>query len=95
MAGSAIQHKMNGPRVDVKRLLRVLFFSTVFPFSVMLLVDYYSGLWPVLALFSLVIILPIGTFLTSRAALDEMNKVIAEVAPTESDEIDERPDAPL
>ena len=84
---------MNGPRVDVKRLLRVLFFSTVLPFSEMLILDYYSGLWPVLALFSVVIILPIGTFLTSRAALDEMNKVIAEVAPPESDDIDDRSDA--
>ena len=95
MAGSAIQHKMNGPRVDVKRLFRVLFFSTVLPFSVMLLLDYSSGLWPILALFSVVIVLPIGTFFTSRAALDEMTKVIAEVAPPESDDIDDRPDAPL
>ena len=86
---------MNGPRVDVHRLLRVLFFSTVFPLSVMLLLDYYSELWPVLALFSLVIILPIGTFLTSRAALDEMNKVIAEVAPPESDDIDDWSDTSL
>jgi hypothetical protein len=86
---------MNGPRVDVKRLLRVLFFSTVLPLSAMTLFDYYSGLWPVLTLFSLVIILPIGTFLTSHAALDEMNKVIAEVAPLESDDIDDRSDTSL
>lgn len=50
-----------------------------------MLIDYYAGWWPVLTLFSLIIFLPIGAFFTSRAALDEMNKVIAEVAPPEPD----------
>ena len=55
--------------------------STLLPLSVMMLIDYYAGWWPILTLFSLVIFLPIGALFTSRAALDEMNKVIAEVAP--------------
>lgn len=90
MVGSAIQHNMNAARVDVWRLIRVLFFSTLLPLSTMMLVDYYSGLWPVLTIFSLIIILPIGTLLTSRAALDEMNKVIAKVAPPDSVDVDNR-----
>lgn len=55
--------------------------SALVPLSVLMLIDYYAGWWPVLTLFSLLIILPIGALFTSRAALDEMNKVIAEVAP--------------
>ena len=50
-----------------------------------MLIDYYAGSWPILTLFSLIIFLPFGAFFTSRAALDEMNKVIAEVAPPEPD----------
>ena len=60
--------------------------SALIPLSVLMLIDYYAGWWPVLTLFSLLIVLPIGALFTSRAALDEMNKVIAEVAPPAAEE---------
>ncbi len=85
---SAIQHDMNGPRIDIQRLLQVLFLSMLLPLSVMILLDYLVGFWPFLTIISLTIILPIGTLLTSRAVLIEMNKVIAEVAPLDGDNVD-------
>ncbi len=85
---SAIQHDMNGPRVDVRRLLKVLLLSMLLPLGAMIVLDYFVGTWPFLTIISLAVILPIGTLLTSRAALTEMNKVIAEVAPPDDDDVD-------
>ena len=79
---------MNGPRVDVQRLLKVLFLSMVLTLSVVILIDYFVGTWPFLTIISLALILPIGTLFGSRAALAEMNKVIAEVAPPDDDNVD-------
>ncbi len=41
-----------------------------------------------MTIISLALILPIGTLFGSRAALAEMNKVIAEVAPPDDDNVD-------
>ena len=60
--------------------------SALVPLGILMLIDHYAGWWPVLTLFSLLIVLPIGALFTSRAALDEMNKVIAEVAPPTAEE---------
>ena len=63
--------------------------SALIPLSVLMLIDYYAGWWPVLTLLSLVVFLPIGALFTSRAALDEMNKVIAQVAPPAPEDTDD------
>jgi hypothetical protein len=79
---------MNGPRVDVQRLLKVLLLSMVLPLTAITFIDYFVGFWPFLTIISLTIILPIGTLITSHAALTEMNKVIAEVALPDGDDLD-------
>ena len=79
---------MDGPRVDVRRLLKVLLLSMLLPLGAMTVLDYFVGTWPFLTIISLAVILPIGTLLTSRAALTEMNRVIAEVAPPDDDDVD-------
>lgn len=74
---------MQTPRVDVRRLLRVLLFAGVLPLTALILIDLAVGLWPILTIFGAAVVLPLGSFLVSRAALDEFNRVIEEVAPLE------------
>ena len=76
---------MQTPRVDVRRLLRVLLLAGVFPLTALILTDLAVGLWPILTIFGTAVVLPLGSFLVSRAALDEFNKVIEEVAPLEDE----------
>ena len=77
--------QVQSPRVDVRRLLRVLHLAGLLPLTVLIWLDLISGLWPILTLFGTAIFLPLGSFLVSRTALEEMNKVIKEVAPLEED----------
>ena len=72
---------MQEPRVDIRRLLRVLLLTGIVPLAFLIWVDLASGFWPILTLVGTVVFLPLGSFLVGRAALDEMNKVIDEVAP--------------
>ena len=77
---------MKAPRVDVRRLLLILVLVVMLPLTIALLLDIAVGSWPLLTLFCAVIVLPVGTFFMSRAALNEMNKVIEVVAPPDDDE---------
>lgn len=79
---------MQEPRVDTQRLLRVLLFTGIIPLTLLIWVDLASGYWPIFTLAGIAIFLPLGSFLVGRAALDEIKKVIDEVAPLE-DELDE------
>ena len=82
---------MQEPRVDIRRLLRVLLFAGIVPLIFLIWIDLASGYWPIFTLAGIAIFLPLGSFLVGRAALDEMNKVIDEVAPLE-EELDEDAD---
>ena len=83
--------QMQEPRVDIRRLLRVLLFAGIVPLIFLIWIDLASGYWPIFTLAGIAIFLPLGSFLVGRAALDEMNKVIDEVAPLE-EELDEDAD---
>ena len=76
---------MKAPRVDVRRLLLILLLIVMLPLTGALMFDLALGSWPLLTIFGAVIVLPAGTFFLSRAALNEMNKVIAEVAPPDDE----------
>ena len=80
--------QMQEPRVDIRRLLRVLLIAGIMPLTFLIWIDLASGYWPIFTLAGIAIFLPLGSFLVGRAALDEMNKVIEQVAPLgeESDE---------
>lgn len=76
---------MKAPRVDVRRLLLILLLVVMLPLTVALLLDLALGSWPLLTVFCALLVLPAGTFFLSRAALNEMNKVIEEVAPPDTE----------
>jgi hypothetical protein len=84
--------QMQEPRVDIYRLLRILLLAGIVPLVFLVALDLASGLWPILTLFGAVIFLPLGSYLVGRAALDEMNRVIEEVAPLVEESSDKRSD---
>lgn len=69
------------PRINVGKLLQRFVVSLVLPFGAAVLVDYLIGSAPLLTVAAIVICLPLATVVVSRAALQEMGRVIDAVAP--------------
>ena len=55
----------------------------IVPIGALFLIDLLLGTLPIATLFGLIIFVPVGSFFVIRAALDEMNRVIDDVAPQE------------
>lgn len=83
---------MNGAeqRIDVRRLSRNLLLFLVLPLSLALAGDAILGVWPILTVVAVGLAFPIAGFVVSRAALDEMERVIQSVAPAVSGEVEDR-----
>ncbi len=77
-------------RVDAVRLLRILLFGAVLPILLLIVLDVYSGLLPLLTILGLFIFIPAGSFFIIRAALEEFSKVVADVAPPDDEDDDAR-----
>lgn len=73
-------------RISVWRLGKNLLLALVFPCTVAVAVDRLTGTWPILTLLVAGFAFPIAGFVVMRSALQEMEKVIQEIAPAETDD---------
>lgn len=71
------------PRFDVWRLGRRMLLTLVAPVIAAMAADVYFGLWPLVTLVVAGFSFPIAGFVVLRSALQEMEKVIRELAPAD------------
>ena len=69
------------PRIDVWRLGKRMLLALMLPMLIAIVVDVLAGTWPFVTLLTAAFRFPIAGFLVMRAAVQEMQKVIAEIAP--------------
>ncbi len=79
---------MNGgeQRIDLWRLSRGLLLFLVVPFGLAIAGDIVFGVWPILTIAAVGLAFPVAGFVVIRSALQEMERVIRAVAPTEDAE---------
>ncbi len=73
-------------RIDWRKLLVPSLFVMVLPTITALLVDRWLGTLPYITIGAIVICFPIATVWVIRVALQELDRVIAEVTPPEQEE---------
>lgn len=81
-----IVRQQPSPRIDVWRLGKRMLLALILPTLIAITVDVLAGTWPFVTLLTAAFCFPIAGYLVMRAAVQEMHKVIAEVAPEESSE---------
>ena len=69
------------PLIDWRKLLLPFLFIMVVPSLSAILVDYWLGSLPFVTIIAIIICFPTATFLVTKTALQEMDRVIAEVTP--------------
>lgn len=74
------------PRIDIWRLGKRMLLALILPILIAIGVDVFAGTWPFVTLLTAAFCFPIAGFLVMRAAVQEMHKVISEIAPEEQDE---------
>ena len=83
-------------RIDWRKLLVPSLFIMVLPTISAIVLDKWIGTFPYITIVAIIICFPTATFLVMRIALQEMDRVIDEVAPLlppEATEAEELPDA--
>jgi hypothetical protein len=76
-------------RINIRRLLLALGLSFVLPMMMALLADWQFGLFPWLTIGANLLCIPLATVIVIRAALSEMDLLIQEIAPLESNSNDQ------
>jgi hypothetical protein len=71
----------DAPQIDWRKLLVPTLFVMVLPTITAIIVDKWYGSFPFITIAAIIICFPLSTFLVTRIALSEMDRVIAEVAP--------------
>ena len=74
------------PRIDTRKLATIFGLGLLLPVSTALAVDLLSGTFPFISVVVIVVCFPVATFLMSRTALRELDRVIQAVAPPEPEE---------
>ena len=72
-------------RINIQRLLRSVLTSLVLPLTLAVLIDMQFGWFPFVTIGATVLIIPLSTFLVTRIALSEIEQVILNVAPPETE----------
>lgn len=73
--------KTPAARIDLRRLLTLLLVWVVMPLALTFSLDLLLDTLPILTIVGLLIAVPVGGYFVMRAALQEMDRVIAQVAP--------------
>jgi hypothetical protein len=68
-------------RIDVRRALKRLLFTLVFPVALAITVDLVFGVLPIATIVVAVTCIPLATIVVNRTLLAEMDRVVAIVAP--------------
>jgi hypothetical protein len=68
-------------QIDWRKLLLPTLFVMVLPTIAAVVLDMWLGTLPLITIAAIVICFPLSTFLVTKIALSEMDRVIAEVAP--------------
>jgi uncharacterized membrane protein YccC len=74
------------PRIDVRRLGKRMLLALIIPCAVAIGVDFAVGTWPLATLLTAIVAFPLAGLLVMSAALEELRKVIDEVAPEPSED---------
>lgn len=80
-APPAANQSLPAPRVRVGALAQRVLLALVLPVTAALLLDWQAGTRPLFTLAAAVICIPLATVLVSKAALRDMDRIIAIVAP--------------
>ena len=72
-------------RLNIRRLLTSLICGFVLPISVAMIIDVQLGWFPWVTIVASVILIPLATVVVIRVALSEMDQMIRELAPFDSD----------
>ena len=76
------------PRIDVWRLGKRVLLALVIPCTVAVVIDAAVGTWPWITLAVAALSFPIAGLVVMRAAVQEMQKVIEQVAPERAAEVE-------
>ncbi len=68
-------------RIDLRPLIMALVFGVILPISIAYFIDVKLGTLPVATIAAIILFMPLGAIWLSRASLNELDSVIAEVAP--------------
>lgn len=68
-------------RINIRRLLRTLVTSFIFPLTLAILIDMQIGWFPLVTIGAIVIFIPLSTVIVTRVALSEMDQLIQALAP--------------
>ncbi len=91
-AQSAPTQKTPTARIDLRRLFSLLLLWVVTPLALTFSLDMFLGTLPILTIAGLLIAVPGGGYFVTRAALQELDTVIAQVAPPNPEP--DQPDQP-
>lgn len=75
-------------RINLRPLIMALVFGVILPVSIAYFIDVKLGTLPVATIVAIILFMPFGAIWLSRASLNELDSLIAEVAP-ETPEPDE------
>ena len=81
-------------RIDWRKLLVPSLFIMVLPTLSAIVLDKWLGTFPYITIVAIIICFPTATFLVMRIALQEMDRVIDEVAPLLPPEVTEAEEVP-
>jgi hypothetical protein len=73
------------PRINTRKLAAILLLGLLLPVTAALAVDLTIGTLPTVSIVAIVVCFPTAAILISRTVLHELDRVIQEVAPPESD----------
>jgi len=76
-------------RINIRRLLFALMTSFILPMLMVMLADWQFGLFPWLTIGTSLVCIPLATVIVIRTALSEMDLLIQEIAPFESNPSDQ------
>ena len=81
--GESLPRTDDTPRINVWRVGKKMLVALVIPCMAAIAIDVLAGTWPLLTLVVAGFAFPIAGFVVMRSALQELQRVIAEIAPEE------------
>lgn len=72
---------MRQPRIDLRKLTQTFLVVLFLPTAAAVAIDLWLDMLPFVTLIVILIVFPLATFLINRTALQEMDRIIQEVAP--------------
>jgi len=72
---------MHNRHINLRRLTQTFLFVLVLPSSFAVALDLLSGFFPYITIAAVLIVFPVAAIVISRTALQELERVIEEVAP--------------